>query len=245
MSTQKASVKAEHYITDLSLVLMHHTKAEALRCRDCRTHWTQRTCNKTPNPACASISKHSKWRRNTEQGELYGWTHPKSLSSERMNESGSQFLVFLRTERTNNAAETNKGKEIIGKSTVRKALLTTMLRGIVSTALSRNIFSPKAAKKQLCEQRKERRGGKKEKTKWNHTIHMSISTLGVDGMSHKQHFKVPLHNCMTKFHCRTPGCLQAFLKMPTKAARTAGLVCTIPTSLEYMKALDTNLCFQV
>lgn len=73
------------------------------------------------------------------------------------------FWFFLRTERTNNAAETNKGKEIIGKSTVRKALLTTMLRGIVSTALSRNIFSPKAAKKQLCEQRKERRGGKKEK----------------------------------------------------------------------------------
>lgn len=130
------------------------------------------------------------------------------------------------------------------KSTVRKALLTTMLRSIVSTALSRNILSPKAAKKQLCEQGKERRK-KKEKNKWNHTIHMSISTFGVDGMSHKQHFKVPLHNCMTKFHCRTPDCLQAFLKMATKAGRRAGLVCTIPTSLQYMKALDTNLCFQV
>lgn len=163
MSTQKASVKAEHYITDLSLVLMHHTKAEAPRCRDCRTHWTQRTCNKTPNPACATISKQSKWRRNTEQGELYDWTHPKGLSNERMKESGCQFLGFLRTEWTNNAAETNKCKEIIGKSTVRKALLTTMLRSIVSTALSRNIFSPKAAKKQLCEQGKERGGGEIEK----------------------------------------------------------------------------------
>lgn len=60
------------------------------------------------------------------------------------------------------------------KSTVRKALLTMMLRSIVSTALSRNIFSPKAAKKQLCEQRKGRRGGKKKKTKWNHTTWASL-----------------------------------------------------------------------
>lgn len=43
------------------------------------------TCNKTLNPACASISKHSKWRKNTDPGELYGWTHPKGLSNDRMN----------------------------------------------------------------------------------------------------------------------------------------------------------------
>ena len=37
MSTQKYSVKPWHYITDISIVLTHHTKTEALRCRDCRT----------------------------------------------------------------------------------------------------------------------------------------------------------------------------------------------------------------
>lgn len=219
MSTQKASVKAEHYITDLSLVLMHHTKAEAPRCRDCRTHWTQRTCNKTPNPACATISKHSKWRRNTEQGELYGWTHPKGLSNERMNESGCQFLVFLRTEWTNNAAETNKCKEIIGKGTVRKALLTTMLRSIVSTALSRNIFSPKAAKKQLCEQRKERRGGKKRKTPSEITpstwasLHLVLMEWVTNNIS-KCHFTTAWPNFTVEHQAASKPSLKCQLKQP-------------------------------
>lgn len=59
-------------------------------------------------------------------------------------------------------------------------------------------FSPKTAKKQFCEQEKERKrrknkkGKKKERTlvKRNHTIHMSISMLCVDEMSQEQHLKL-------------------------------------------------------
>lgn len=79
------------------------------------------------------------------------------------------FFFWELNEQTTLQGQTNVRHK--RKSTVRKALLTTMLRSIVSTALSRKIFSPKAAKKQLCEQGKERRKKKEKKQVKSHHPH--------------------------------------------------------------------------